>query len=117
MMQRFVLSAAHCAYSHSQGGEVYEGVDWVRLGEWSVVDTSTFHKQTCSYYGEDTRTECEKYAGCRLELETNLCEVSQSQKLFLQVRVREGEWRSGLQHHARRHTDLCRGAPGAGRGV
>ena len=62
IMLRFVLSAAHCAYSR---GEVYEGVDWVRLGEWRVVDTSTFHKQTCSYYGEDTRTQCEKYPGCR----------------------------------------------------
>lgn len=49
----YVLTAAHC-----------NRVDFVRLGEWKVVDTNTFNKQECLYYDERTEKQCKDFRRC-----------------------------------------------------
>ena len=51
---RYVLTAAHC-----------NRVDFVRLGEWKVVDTNNFNRQECLYYDERTEKQCKDF---RLEI-------------------------------------------------
>ena len=46
----YVLTAAHCGPK----------VDMVRVGEWKVVDTSKYDKDTCTIYNEDQRRKCER---------------------------------------------------------
>lgn len=58
----FVLTAAHCGPT----------VDFVRLGEWKVVDTSKFAPTEegelgirCYYYNDVTRRQCRANVNCR----------------------------------------------------
>ena len=48
------MSAAHCGPS----------VDYVRLGEWEVVDTDKFEVNTCSYFNEVSKQKCENSRIC-----------------------------------------------------
>ena len=43
-----MLTAAHCGPK----------VDYVRVGEWRVVDTSTFNEENCAYYNKKTEKLC-----------------------------------------------------------
>ena len=45
-----MLTAAHC-----------NRVDFVRLGEWKVLDTNTFNRQECLYYDERTEKQCKDF--------------------------------------------------------
>jgi len=59
----FVLTAAHC--------DGQTGVDFVRLGEWRVVDTSKFAPTDdgdglkCYYYNAVTQRQCRRHPDCR----------------------------------------------------
>ena len=44
---RYVLSAAHCANK-----------DYVRLGEWKIVDPDVYNSDTCSYYNDISKMRC-----------------------------------------------------------
>ena len=46
----FVLTASHCLEGMSQG-------NFVRVGEWKVVDTDNFDKTSCKYYNEKTKMQ------------------------------------------------------------
>ena len=47
-------------------------VDYVRVGEWKVVDTNNFNSLYCTYYDEATRSQCEDFRRCRgLCMKTN----------------------------------------------
>ena len=39
-------------------------MDYVRVGEWKVVDTTSFNKEDCTYYDNTTRSQCEEYGPC-----------------------------------------------------
>ena len=79
-----MLTAAHCSTPEVS-------LEVARLGEWHVVDTSTFNNRcrghwnyaghhepmpghcdarTCLYYDSVTRAQCEQFPGCR-----NTCEL------------------------------------------
>ena len=36
----------------------------MRVGEWKVVDTTSFNKEDCTYYDNTTRSQCEDYGPC-----------------------------------------------------
>jgi len=55
----YVLSAAHC----HQPGTINQ-VDFVRVGEWKVVDTDNFDRRSCKYYNEKTKTQCRNDRSC-----------------------------------------------------
>ena len=44
---RYVLSAAHC-----------NGRDYVRVGEWNIVDPNVYNENTCTYYNAVSKTQC-----------------------------------------------------------
>jgi len=50
----YVLSAAHCE----------PVANYVRLGEWEVVDTNQFNVDTCSYYNEISKQKCRSSRNC-----------------------------------------------------
>ena len=52
---RYVLTAAHCG-----------PVDFVRAGEWSVVDTTKFSgPPLCHYWDDNTKAQCEAHRSCK----------------------------------------------------
>ena len=44
---RYVLSAAHCAKK-----------DFIRLGEWNIVNYDVYNKNTCTYYNDISKRQC-----------------------------------------------------------
>ena len=44
---RYVLSAAHCARK-----------DYVRVGEWNIVNPDVYNKDTCTYYNTVSKRQC-----------------------------------------------------------
>jgi len=50
----FVVSAAHCGPK----------VEYVRLGEWHVLDTDNYDDKTCSYYNEISKQKCLNSKAC-----------------------------------------------------
>ena len=55
----YVLSAAHC---HREDSVLQ--VDFVRVGEWKVVDTNNFDRNSCQYYNQKTKTQCRRDRSC-----------------------------------------------------
>ena len=55
----YVLSAAHC---HREDSVLQ--VDFVRVGEWKVVDTNNFDRNSCEYYNQETKTQCRRDRSC-----------------------------------------------------
>ena len=54
-MARYVLTAANCG-----------PVDFVRAGEWSVVDTTKFSgPPLCHYWDDNTQAQCEAHRSCK----------------------------------------------------
>ena len=52
---RYLLTAAHCG-----------SVDFVRAGEWSVVDTTKFSgPPLCHYWDDNTQAQCEAHRSCK----------------------------------------------------
>ena len=47
------MSAAHCGSK-----------DFVRLGEWNIVDPNAFDDFTCSYHNDISERNCRAYAAC-----------------------------------------------------
>ena len=51
----YVISAAHCG----------PRVEFVRLGEWEVVDPDSYNTKTCTYYNDNSLKKCDGFPGCQ----------------------------------------------------
>ena len=52
-MSGYVLSAAHC-----------RDKEYVRLGEWEIIDPNEFDEDSCSYYNDISKKKCESKWWC-----------------------------------------------------
>ena len=48
----------------------------MRVGEWKVVDTTSFNKEDCTYYDNTTRSQCEDYGPCELDRTSGCVKVN-----------------------------------------
>jgi len=77
----YVISAAHCGPK----------VDFVRLGEWDVVDPDSFNNDgSCIYYNDKSRIECEEVChNCKLGNASVDCENGECSSPHQDIAVAE----------------------------
>ena len=62
-----MLSAAHCASSGT------DSVDYVRLGEWEVIDPDQYKRSPyCFYYNKVSKQKCENSRDCRRDCQKEM---------------------------------------------